>query len=219
MRGCDARPGSLLSCRGAVVAAGTFVLLFFFFVEAPPVLCSFYSKRGKQREGCGQYLARVLQRETNDTPLASLKGKPPWFVKRNQFKDPAPWPSFFSFQGTTGRPLGPPFSQGRPPVFDGKLRRIPRPGPWAGSNSPCPGGRHPCAAPHCPTWRCPCRTCAAPPGGYGSKLSQTAGFGPCFHLPGFHRGYLFLTHSQLRKIIKKIMCEWVVSLLRGNQQP
>ena len=37
--------------------------------------------------------------------------------------------------------------------------------------------------------------------GYGSKLRhQTAGFSPCFHLPGFHLGYLFLTHSHL--------CEW-----------
>ena len=25
----------------------------------------------------------------------------------------------------------------------------------------------------------------------------TAGFGPCFHLPGFHCGYVFLTHSHL----------------------
>ena len=33
--------------------------------------------------------------------------------------------------------------------------------------------------------------------GYGSKLSHqgTAGFGPCFHLPGFHFGYLFLNHN------------------------
>ena len=31
--------------------------------------------------------------------------------------------------------------------------------------------------------------------GYGSKLSHqgTTGFGPCFHLPGFHLGYLSLT--------------------------
>ena len=35
--------------------------------------------------------------------------------------------------------------------------------------------------------------------GYGSKLNHqgTAGFGPCFPLPGFHLGYRFLTHSQL----------------------
>ena len=34
--------------------------------------------------------------------------------------------------------------------------------------------------------------------GYGSKVNHqgTADFGPCFHLPGFHLGYLFLTHSQ-----------------------
>ena len=36
------------------------------------------------------------------------------------------------------------------------------------------------------------------PNGYGSKLNNkgTAGFSPCFHLPGFHFGYL-LTHSQM----------------------
>ena len=36
------------------------------------------------------------------------------------------------------------------------------------------------------------------PTGYGSKLSHqgTAGFGRCFHLPGFHFVYLFLTHTQ-----------------------
>ena len=36
-------------------------------------------------------------------------------------------------------------------------------------------------------------------GGYGSKLNHqgTAGFSPCFHLPGFHFGYIFLTHSQV----------------------
>ena len=35
--------------------------------------------------------------------------------------------------------------------------------------------------------------------GCGSKFShqRTAGFSPWFHLPGFHFGYLFLTHSQL----------------------
>ena len=34
--------------------------------------------------------------------------------------------------------------------------------------------------------------------GYGSKLNHqgTTGFGPCFHLPGFHLGYLFLTHGR-----------------------
>ena len=35
------------------------------------------------------------------------------------------------------------------------------------------------------------------PCGCGSKLTQqrTAGFSPWFHLPGFHFGYFFLTHS------------------------
>ena len=35
--------------------------------------------------------------------------------------------------------------------------------------------------------------------GYGSKLTHhgTAGFGPWFHLLGFHLGYLFLTHSHI----------------------
>ena len=29
-----------------------------------------------------------------------------------------------------------------------------------------------------------------------SNHQVTAGFRPCFHLPAFHFGYLFLTHSQ-----------------------
>ena len=36
-----------------------------------------------------------------------------------------------------------------------------------------------------------------PPYGYGSNETTrnwTAGFSPCFHLPGFYSGYLFLTH-------------------------
>ena len=35
--------------------------------------------------------------------------------------------------------------------------------------------------------------------GCGSKLNHwgTAGYSPCFHLPGFHFGYLFLTHSHV----------------------
>ena len=38
------------------------------------------------------------------------------------------------------------------------------------------------------SWRC----------GYGSKLNQgTAGFSPWLHLPGFHFGHLFLTHSHV----------------------
>ena len=39
------------------------------------------------------------------------------------------------------------------------------------------------------------------PFGYGSKLNHqgTAGLSPCFHLPGFHFGYLFLTHSHFRR--------------------
>ena len=41
--------------------------------------------------------------------------------------------------------------------------------------------------------------CVAPSHGCGSKLSQegTAGFSLWFHLPGFHFGYLFLTHSHM----------------------
>ena len=37
------------------------------------------------------------------------------------------------------------------------------------------------------------------PFGYGSQLDHqgTAGFSLCFHLPGFHFGYLFLTHTHL----------------------
>ena len=37
------------------------------------------------------------------------------------------------------------------------------------------------------------------PAGCGSKLNHqgTAGCSPSFHLPGFHFGYIFLTHSQL----------------------
>ena len=37
------------------------------------------------------------------------------------------------------------------------------------------------------------------PFGCGSKLHQagTADFGPCFHLPGFHIGTVFLTHIHL----------------------
>ena len=40
------------------------------------------------------------------------------------------------------------------------------------------------------------------PSGYGSKLNQqgTAGFSHCFHLPGFHFRYLFLTHSHLGQL-------------------
>ena len=35
--------------------------------------------------------------------------------------------------------------------------------------------------------------------GCGSTLNHqgTADFSPCFHLPGFHFGYLFLTHSRI----------------------
>ena len=41
-----------------------------------------------------------------------------------------------------------------------------------------------------------------PPIGSGSKLNHqgTAGFSPCFHLPGCHFGHLFWTHSQLGRI-------------------
>ena len=36
---------------------------------------------------------------------------------------------------------------------------------------------------------------------YGSKLNQqgTAGFGPCFRLPGFHFGYICLTHRHVTR--------------------
>ena len=30
---------------------------------------------------------------------------------------------------------------------------------------------------------------------------QTAGFGPCFHLPGFHFGTGFLSHGQLELVV------------------
>ena len=38
--------------------------------------------------------------------------------------------------------------------------------------------------------------------GSGSKLNHqgTTGFSPWFHLPGFHFGYLFLTHSHLAPV-------------------
>ena len=37
--------------------------------------------------------------------------------------------------------------------------------------------------------------------GYGTQLNHqgTAGFSPCFHLPGFHLGYLFLTHRNMKQ--------------------
>ena len=40
------------------------------------------------------------------------------------------------------------------------------------------------------------------PFGYGSKLNHpgTAGFSPCFHFPGLHFGYLFLTHSHFAAV-------------------
>ena len=43
------------------------------------------------------------------------------------------------------------------------------------------------------------------PYGYGSKLSHqgTAGFGPCVHLPGFHFGYLFLTHTHTVHVLSR----------------
>ena len=46
-----------------------------------------------------------------------------------------------------------------------------------------------------------CSSKERPPHGYGSKLNHQeldrSNFGPCFHLPCFHFGYRFLTHSQL----------------------
>ena len=40
--------------------------------------------------------------------------------------------------------------------------------------------------------------------GYGTKFSHqgTAGFSPWFHLPGFHFGYPFLTHSHFNLKVK-----------------
>ena len=40
--------------------------------------------------------------------------------------------------------------------------------------------------------------------GYGSKFtrSRCADFGPCFHLPGFHFGTGFLSHSQMAVVVK-----------------
>ena len=40
-----------------------------------------------------------------------------------------------------------------------------------------------------------------PPFGYESKLNNpgTAAFSPCFHLPRFHFGYPFLTHSHVSR--------------------
>ena len=32
----------------------------------------------------------------------------------------------------------------------------------------------------------------------------TAGFGPCFHLPGFHLGYRFLTHSHVVHVLPSL---------------
>ena len=40
-------------------------------------------------------------------------------------------------------------------------------------------------------------------GGRGSKLNRRgyAGVGPCFHVPGFHFGTGFLSHSQMRLVV------------------
>ena len=51
--------------------------------------------------------------------------------------------------------------------------------------------------------------------GQNSSRNRTAGFCPCFHLPGFHFGYLFLTHSQLRflrltDVPRDIVCMFVL---------
>ena len=52
--------------------------------------------------------------------------------------------------------------------------------------------------------------------GCGSKLNHqdTAGFGPCCHLSGFHFGYLFLAHSQIPKPlwVLCVLCLFVVAL-------
>ena len=93
--------------------------------------------------------------------------------------------------------MGPPSIVRHPPVVGwSPFRRLPgvRRKRQAGSR---PGlllrlrlqrrGPQPCRRPHA----------AAPAAsGYGSKSShQTTGFSRCFHLPGYHFGYLFLTHD------------------------
>ena len=45
----------------------------------------------------------------------------------------------------------------------------------------------------------------------------TAGFGPCFHLPGFHFGHLFLTHCQLAFTLHSAM--WVLLQPPNGLQP
>ena len=45
--------------------------------------------------------------------------------------------------------------------------------------------------------------------GCGSKLNRDAGFGPCFHLPEFHFGTGFLSHSQMA--ISRRFCTPLVS--------
>ena len=52
------------------------------------------------------------------------------------------------------------------------------------------------------------------PYGYGSKLKSRgyAGFGPCFHFPGFHFGIGFLSHTHL-------LCRVAHDLLSGPKSP
>ena len=47
--------------------------------------------------------------------------------------------------------------------------------------------------------------------GCGSKLNRRgyAGFGPCFHLPGFHVGTVFLSHSQVRNPKWNSLTSWL----------
>ena len=47
------------------------------------------------------------------------------------------------------------------------------------------------------------------------KHQGTAGFSPFSHLPGFHFGYLFLTHSHLSKV--KVYLQALPLLQRGSE--
>ena len=55
--------------------------------------------------------------------------------------------------------------------------------------------------------------------GYGSFFlttrNWTTGFGPCCHLPGFHLGYLFWTHSHIQQSFDVSGCYWVRRLSNG----
>ena len=54
------------------------------------------------------------------------------------------------------------------------------------------------------------------PVGMGQNLIirvWAAGLSPCFHLPGFHFGYIFLNHSH---VYCNAILLWVIDLLTGN---